>query len=50
MSIFNDYRRYGTDDERREWENEVKYEFRGEDDHDDCYYDDDESEGDEDEV
>ncbi len=47
MSIFNDYRRYGSDEERSEWEKEVKYEFRREDSCNDCYYDDDESEDDE---
>jgi len=54
MSIFNDYRRYGTDEEREEWMSEVKSEyakeqwemdhpgfdcpFREEDDEDDDYY------------
>lgn len=30
MSILNDNRRYGTDQERGEWEEELKYECRGE--------------------
>ena len=28
MSIYNDDRRYGTDEERREWEQEMMYEAR----------------------
>ena len=31
MSILNDHRRYGSDEEREEWESEVKWEYRGED-------------------
>ena len=31
MSIFNDHRRYGSDEEREEWKSEVKWEYRGED-------------------
>ena len=35
MSIFNDSRRYGTDQERAEWERDMKWEFRGDDDYPD---------------
>lgn len=28
MSLFNDDRRYGTDKERREWKQELDYEYR----------------------
>ena len=30
MSILNDDRRYGTDQEREEWESELKWEYRNE--------------------
>ena len=39
MSILNDYRRYGTDEERAEWEQEVNYEYRKQDYDDERYYD-----------
>lgn len=30
MSLMNDYRRYGTDEEREEWKQELKWEYREE--------------------
>ena len=35
MSILNDSRRYGTDQERAEWEEELKWEYRGDDNYPD---------------
>lgn len=32
MSILNDDRQFGSDEEREEWEQEVKREYRGEND------------------
>lgn len=34
MSLMNDYRRYGTDQEREEWDREVAWEYRREDRYD----------------
>ena len=41
MSILNDYRRYGTDEEYEEWKQELKWEYRFEEHEKDYGYEND---------